>query len=61
MHDTYFINIYTGEILAGCAAIHRFYTEEKHGYKDAWTDEWRDTGEEADELIPLPDFSKVVK
>lgn len=61
MHDEYFINNITGEILTATAAIKRYYTEEKHGYKDAWTDEWTATGIDAPELLAPPDFTKAVK
>ena len=62
MHDEYYISIYTGEILPGTKAIATYYNEKKRGYLDAWTDEWKPTGQECpNDYITPPDFAKAVK
>lgn len=55
-HDEIYMNIETGEILPAEQAIHQFYTVEKHGALDAWTDEWIPTGEYAESFLDAPDF-----
>ena len=60
LHDELFVNITTGELLPGREAIHQYYKVEKHNALDAWTDEWRPTGEQADTYIPMPDFTKII-
>lgn len=59
VHDEEFMNVYTGEILTGTQAIHRFYAEEKHSGLESWTDEWKPTGDEAEETLEMPDFTNV--
>lgn len=60
VHDEYFMNIETGEILTGTQAIQQYYGIEKHGCLDAWTDEWKPTGEQASNLLDVPNFAQVI-
>ena len=60
INDTYAMNINTGEILPCTVAIREYY--KTHGYMDAWTTEWQDTGLPVDDIyIDLPDFTAAVK
>lgn len=43
MNNNYYMNILTGELLTPEQAIHQYYTEEKHTYKDNWLDVWTPT------------------
>jgi len=54
------MNIETGEILTGTQAIQQYYGIEKHGCLDAWTDEWKPTGEQASNLLDVPNFAQVI-
>ena len=60
LHDELFMNIETGELLPGQAAIHDFYTVEKHTALESWTDTWKPTGEQANTYISKPDFIKAI-
>ena len=47
----------TGELIPATQAIHIFY--QTHGAMDAWTDAYTLTGMDADNDLPLPDFTNA--
>ena len=59
MHDEYYMNTETGEILPALQAISVFYRD--HGPLEAWTDEWIATGMEAESFIDAPDFTRALR
>ena len=58
LHDEYFMNKITGELMTGTAAIKEFY--KTHGALERWADEWMPTGMEADEILDAPNFTGAV-
>lgn len=58
MKDEYAMNIFTGELLPCTQAIKEFY--KTHGALEAWTEEWKPTGQEADSFLSAPDFAGAV-
>lgn len=60
MKDSIVMNVITGEVMTATEAIRQYYSVDKHDILDAWTDEWTDTGLEADTELLFPDFTKVL-
>lgn len=59
LHDEYFMNKNTGELLPSGEAIRDFY--KSHGWRERWTDEWEPTGIEIeDSMLDAPDFRRAV-
>ena len=60
LHDEYFMNKETGELMPSGEAIRDFY--KTHGALEPWTALWEPTGLEVeDKYIDAPDFSRAVK
>lgn len=59
LHEVYFMNKETGELLPAGEAIRDYY--KTHGPLDRWTDMWEETGMEVPgRYITAPDFSGTV-
>lgn len=59
LFDELFMNVETGEVLPGTAAIREFYRS--HGALEAWTDIWVPTGEMSEEILTAPDFASAIR
>lgn len=60
LHDVYFMDRETGELIPGTDAIREFY--KTHGPLDAWTDQFEETTIPVeDQFINIPDFTTTIK